>query len=82
MPLQKGIQNNVSEFNSFVHKMSHVQKNGMHMTKYILIRRKFLYDSVLLDLAFRSYSIGTWKHYTLSIFMLSGSIQFHYSVSV
>ena len=52
MPLQKGVQNNVYEFNSFVQKMSHVQKNGMHMTECILIRRNFLYDSVLLDLAF------------------------------
>ena len=52
MPLKKGVQNNVSEFNSFVHKMSHVQKNGMHMMKCILIRRNFLYDSALLDLAF------------------------------
>ena len=29
-----------------------LKKNGMHMTGYILIRRNFLYDSVLLDLAF------------------------------
>ena len=28
------------------------KKNGMHMTGYILIRRNFLYDSALLDLAF------------------------------
>ena len=28
------------------------KKNGMHMTGYILIRRNFLYDSTLLDLAF------------------------------
>ena len=54
MPLQKGVQNNVSEFNSFVHKMSHVQKNGMHMTEYILIRRNFLYDSTLLVLGLLS----------------------------
>ena len=37
MPLQQGVQNNVSEFNLFGHKMSHVQKNGMHMMEYILI---------------------------------------------
>ena len=29
-----------------------LKKNGMHMTGYILIRCNFLYDSVLLDLAF------------------------------
>ena len=28
------------------------KKNGMHMTEYILIRRNFLYDFVLLNLAF------------------------------
>ena len=59
MPLQKGVQNNVSEFNSFVHKMSHVQKNGMHMTEYILIRHNFLYDSVLLVLGLLSCSLDT-----------------------
>ena len=59
MPLQKGVQNNVSEFNSFVHKMSHVQKNGMHITEYILIRRNFLYDSALLVLGLLSRSLDT-----------------------
>ena len=28
------------------------KRNDMHMTGYILIRRNFLYDSALLDLAF------------------------------
>ena len=28
------------------------KRNDMHMTGYILIRRNFLYDSTLLDLAF------------------------------
>ena len=28
------------------------KRNDMHMTKYILIHRKFLYNSVLLDLVF------------------------------
>ena len=79
MPLQKGIQNNVSEFNSFAHKLSYVQKNGMHMTEYILIRRNFLYDSALLDLTFFLFirNLRIDKNYTLSIFMLSGSIQFY-----
>ena len=35
------------------------KNNGMHMTGYILIRHNFLYDSTLLDLAFRSCSIST-----------------------
>ena len=59
MPLQKGVQNNVSEFNSFVHKMSHVQKNDMHMMEYILIHRNFLYDFALLVLGLLSYSLDT-----------------------
>ena len=59
MPLQKGVQNNVSEFNSFVHKMSHVQKNGIHMTEYILIHRNFFYDSALLVLDLLSCSLDT-----------------------
>ena len=40
----------------------------------------FLYDLTLFDLAFCSYSLGTYaliKNNTLSIFMLSSSIQFH-----
>ena len=53
MPLQNDIQKNSLEFNYFVHKRSHVQKrNDMHMTGYTLIRRNFLYDFMLLDLAF------------------------------
>ena len=59
MPFQKGVQNNVFEFYSFVHKMSHVQKNGMHMTEYILIRRNFLYDSALLVLSLLTCLLDT-----------------------
>ena len=55
------------------------KRNDMHMTGYILIRRNFLYDSALLDLPSfmltRNSRID--KTYTLSIFMLSGSIQFY-----
>ena len=53
--------------------------NVMHMTGYILIRRNFLYDSVLLDLAFFLFTrnLRIDKNYTLGIFMLSGSIQFY-----
>ena len=51
----------------------------MHMMGYILISRNFLYDSTLLDLVLfpvtRNLRID--KNYTLSIFMLSGSIQLY-----
>ena len=50
------------------------KKNGMHMTGYIIIRRNFLYDSALLDLAFFLFYSKPVHNYTLSIFMLSGSI--------
>ena len=50
MPLQNDIENNSSEFNYFVYKMSHVQKDMICM--YIVIRCNFLYDSALLELAF------------------------------
>ena len=55
------------------------KRNDMHMTRYILIRRNFLYDSALLDLAFFPVYLkpAHSKSYTLSIFMLSGSIQFY-----
>ena len=33
-------------------KCHRFKKNCMHMTRYILIRHNFLYDSALLDLAF------------------------------
>ena len=33
-------------------KCHKLKKNGMHMTEYILIRRNFIYDCTLLDLAF------------------------------
>ena len=33
-------------------KCHSLKKNGMHMMGYILIRRNFLYDSALLDIAF------------------------------
>ena len=59
MPIQKEVQNNVSEFNLFVHKMSHIQNNGMHMTEYILIYSNFLYDSALLVLGLLSCSLDT-----------------------
>ena len=80
MPLQNDIQNLSSKFNSFVHKMSHVQKGmiciwrGIYlyattfsMTLCFLILPPFLFT--------RNLSID--KNYTLNIFMLSGSIQFY-----
>ena len=59
MPLQKEVQNNVFEFNTFAYKMSHVQKNGMQMTNYILISHNFLYDSALLVLGLLSCAFNT-----------------------
>ena len=52
MPFQNDIQNNSSEINSLVHKMSHVQKEWYAYDRVYTIRRNFLYDSTLLDLAF------------------------------
>ena len=51
----------------------------MHMKGYILIRRNFLYDSALLDLPSFLFTrnLHIDKNYMLSIFMLSGSIQFY-----
>ena len=79
MPLQNDIQNNSLEINSFVHKMSHVQKewyayDGVYtytlqlsLTLAFLILPSFLFTQNLrID-----------KNYTLNIFMLSGSIQFN-----
>ena len=74
LPLQNDIQNNGSEFNSIVHKMPHVQKGMIciyaatfSMTLRFLILPSFLFT--------RNLRID--KNYTLSIFMLSGSIQFY-----
>ena len=76
-PLQNDMQNNGSEFNSFVHKMLHIQKGiiciwrGIYlyaatfsMTLRFLILPSFLFT--------RNLRID--KNYELSIFMLSGSI--------
>ena len=54
------------------------------MKGYIIIRRNFLYDSALLDLAFFLFTrnLRIDKNYTLSIFMLSGSIQFYSNFQV
>ena len=52
MPLQNDIQNNSLELNSCSKNVTHSKRNVMHMTGYILIRRNFLCDSTLLDLAF------------------------------
>ena len=53
----------------------------MNLARYILIRRNFLYDSALLDLTFFQFTrnLHIDKNYTLSIFMLSGSIQFYFN---
>ena len=51
MPLQKGVQNNVYEFNLFDYKIS-MFKNAMyaHDRVYTYTPHAFLYDSVLLGL--------------------------------
>ena len=80
MPLQNDIQNNSSEFNSFVHKMSHVQKEmicirrGMYLfaTTFYMTLRFLILPSFLFT---RNLRID--KNYTLSIFMLSGFRQLY-----
>ena len=80
MPLQK-VQNNISEFNSFDSKIS-MFKNAMyaHVGVYTYTPHDFSMTLCFLFLAFYSdRSIPAHskkKNYTLSIFMLSGSIQF------
>ena len=51
----------------------------MHMVGYTLIRRNLRYDSALHDLVFllSTQNLRIDKNYTLSIFILSGSIQFY-----
>ena len=80
MPLQNDIQNNGSEFNSFVHKMSHVQK------QMICIRRGIYLYAATFSITLRFLILPSFpftqnlridKNYTLNIFMLSGSIQFY-----
>ena len=80
MPLQNDLQNNILEFNSFVHKMSHVQKEMICIWQGI-----YLYEATFLMamcfLIFPSFmftrNLSVDKNYMLSIFMLSGSIQFY-----
>ena len=80
MPLQNDIQNNSSEINSFVHKMSHVQKEWyaydggiyLYTATFFMTLRFLILPSFLFT---RNLRID--KNYTLSIFMLSGSIQFY-----
>ena len=80
MPLQNDIQDNGSEFNSFVHEMSLVKKEmiciwqGIYlyaatfsMTLRFLILPSFLFT--------RNLRID--KNYTLSIFMLNGYTQLY-----
>ena len=61
MPLQNDIQNISSEFNSFVSQsVTCSKRSDMHMAGYVLIRRNFVYDSVLLDLGLLSRSLDTY----------------------
>ena len=60
-------------------KYNMFKRSDMHMTRYILIRHNFLYDSALFDLTFFMFTrnLRIDKNHTLSIFMISGSIQFY-----
>ena len=60
MPLKKGVQNNVSEFNSFDYKIS-IFKNAMyaHVGGIYLYAARFLYDFALLILGPLSCSLDT-----------------------
>ena len=84
MPFQKDIQNKTFlGVPLFVHKIFHVQKgNDMHMAGYTLIRYSLLYDSALTISSFflSTRNLRIDKNYTLSIFMLSGSIQFYFNI--
>ena len=77
IPLQNDIQNNGSEFNSFVPKMSHFQKEMICIWRGIYLYAatfsmtlRFLILSSFLST--RNLRIN--KNYKLNIFMLSGSI--------
>ena len=80
MPLQNDIQNNSSEFNSFVHKMSHVQKEMICICRDIYLCA-VTFSMTLCFFIFPSFlftrNLGIDKNYTLSIFMLSDSIQLY-----
>ena len=52
MPLQNDYKTIVQGLTLLFTKCHMFKKNGMHMTGYILIHNNFLYDSMLLDLAF------------------------------
>ena len=80
MPLQNDIKNNSSKFNYFVHKMSHVQK------EMICIWRGIYLDAATFSMTIRFLILPSFlftrnlcidKNYTLSIFMLSDSIQLY-----
>ena len=57
MPFQNDLQNRCSEFKLFLQNIN-VQNNGVNaMSEHT--PQLFLYDSTLLDLAFRPCSLGT-----------------------
>ena len=79
MPLQKRVQNNVSEFNSFDYKIS-MFKNAIyaHVEVYTYTLHAFSMTLRFLFLAFFLVTryLRIVNNYKLSIFMLNGSIQF------
>ena len=78
MPLQKGVQNNVSGFNSFDYKMLMFENAMFAHVPYILIRHTLSLllcaSRSCLSFLFTRY-LCIVKNYMLSIFMLSGFIQ-------
>ena len=79
MPLQKGVQNNVSKFNPIDYKISMFKKAMYaHVGVYTYTPNSFSMTLHFLFLAFFPFHsiLRIVKNYTLSIFMLSGSIQF------
>ena len=79
MPLQTIYKTLVQSSTLLFTKCHMFKRNDMHMTGYIFIHRNFVYDSVILDLAFVPFTrnLRIDKNYTLIIFMLSGSMQFY-----
>ena len=80
MPLQNDIENNSSEFNSFIHKMSHIKiemiciRRGIYLyaATFFMTLRFLILPSFLF-----SRNLRIDKNYRLRIFMLSGSIQLY-----
>ena len=84
MPFQNDIQNKTFLWSStiFLQNIPCSKGNDMHMAGYRFIRRNLLYDSALHNLSsfLSTRNLRIDKNYMLSIFMLSGSIQFYFNI--